>query len=176
MAIMDSLSEWCQYLMGAREQFKIWTDHQNLQYFRKPQKLNHQQAHWVTELSEYEFILHHKPGTSMGKADTLSRMTNLETGVNDNKDIIVLKPELFINTIREAESPEDPIINKIIKYVNNMDKSVVEALNSKDKEWVNEHGGIVTWKNRIYVPKNQELRGETIKKHHDTILGGHPGQ
>ncbi|SJL16559.1 uncharacterized protein ARMOST_20085 [Armillaria ostoyae] len=40
LAIMLALSEWCHYLMGASEDVKIWTDHQNLQYFRKPQKLN----------------------------------------------------------------------------------------------------------------------------------------
>ena len=71
-------------------------DHQNLQYFHKPQKLNHRQAQWVMELAKYSFALVHKPGKSMGKADALSRMTGLETGVNDNKDIILLKPEFFI--------------------------------------------------------------------------------
>ena len=96
MAIMDSPSEWHQYLMGAREPFEIWTDHQNLQYFQKPQKLNHQQACWVTKLSKYSFKLVHKSGKLMGKADALSRMTGLEMGVNDNKDIILLKPEFFI--------------------------------------------------------------------------------
>ena len=40
MAVMDSLADWRQYLLGARCTFEIWTDHQNLQYFRKPQKLN----------------------------------------------------------------------------------------------------------------------------------------
>ena len=40
MAIMDSLEEWRQYLLGALEIVEIWTDHQNLQYFQKPQKLN----------------------------------------------------------------------------------------------------------------------------------------
>jgi len=30
LAIMNTLSEWCQYLMGATEPFEIWTDHQNL--------------------------------------------------------------------------------------------------------------------------------------------------
>ena len=40
MAIMDSLTEWCQYLMGSKEPFEIWMDHQNLQYFHKPQKLS----------------------------------------------------------------------------------------------------------------------------------------
>ena len=96
MAIMDSLMEWHQYLMGSKEPFEIWMDHQILQYFCKPQKLNHRQACWVTELAKYSFSLVHKPGKSMGKADALSRMTGLETGVNDNKDIILLKPEFFI--------------------------------------------------------------------------------
>ena len=33
LAIMLTLGEWQQYLMGTSEDFKIWTDHQNLQYF-----------------------------------------------------------------------------------------------------------------------------------------------
>ena len=40
MAIMDSLMEWRQYLLGAKYPVEVFTDHQNLQYFRKPQKLN----------------------------------------------------------------------------------------------------------------------------------------
>ena len=40
LAIMLALSEWRHYLMGAVEDVEIWTDHQNLQYFCKPQKLN----------------------------------------------------------------------------------------------------------------------------------------
>ncbi len=39
LAIMLALDEWRHYLMGAAEDIEIWTDHQNLQYFRKPQKL-----------------------------------------------------------------------------------------------------------------------------------------
>ncbi len=40
LAIMLALDEWHHYLMGAAEDVEIWTDHQNLQYFQKPQKLN----------------------------------------------------------------------------------------------------------------------------------------
>ncbi len=40
LAIMLALDEWRHYLMGATVDVEIWTDHQNLQYFRKPQKLN----------------------------------------------------------------------------------------------------------------------------------------
>ena len=40
LSIMLALSEWQHYLMGAAEDIEIWTDHQKLQYFCKPQKLN----------------------------------------------------------------------------------------------------------------------------------------
>lgn len=105
----------------------------------------------------------------MGKANALSRMTNLKAGVNDNKNITLLKPNLFINSL--TQHPEDKILNKIRKYVNNINKSAVDALAAKDKDWVNEVGNIITWKNWIYVPKNQMLQGEIITKHHDTVLG-----
>ena len=73
LAIMLTLSEWRHYLMGATEEVEIWTDHQNLQYFRKPQKLNRRQARWVNELAEYHFTLHYQPGTANKKANLLSR-------------------------------------------------------------------------------------------------------
>ena len=77
LAIMTALSEWRQYLMGASKDFEIWTDHQNLQYFRKPQKLNRRQARWMTELAEYHYSLNHKPGKSNVKPDILSRQPDL---------------------------------------------------------------------------------------------------
>ena len=49
LAIMTALSEWRHHLMGSSADFEIWMDHQNLVYFRKSQKLNRQQACWVTE-------------------------------------------------------------------------------------------------------------------------------
>ncbi len=57
LAIMLALDEWRHYLMGATVDVEIWTDHQNLQYFRQPQKLNRRQVRWVTELAEYHFVL-----------------------------------------------------------------------------------------------------------------------
>jgi hypothetical protein len=40
LAIMSCLKEWRPYLLGTKDTFEIWTDHLNLTYFRKPQKLN----------------------------------------------------------------------------------------------------------------------------------------
>ena len=71
LTIMSALDDWCQYLLGDRHTFGIWSDHLNLQYFRKPQKLNRRQARWVTELADYDFVLVHKPGAQMLKSDLL---------------------------------------------------------------------------------------------------------
>jgi RNase H-like domain found in reverse transcriptase len=95
LAIMTALDEWRQYLLGASEEFEIWTDHQNLQYFRKLQKLNRRQARWVSELAEYHYNLRHKAGKSNVKPDILSRRPDLERGENDNENDILLKPEHF---------------------------------------------------------------------------------
>ncbi len=95
LAIMLALDEWCHYLMGAAIDFEIWTDHQNLQYFRKPQKLNRRQARWVTELAEYHFVLHHKPGALNKKADLLSCRDDHDQGKDDNGDIVILQPAHF---------------------------------------------------------------------------------
>ena len=54
LAIMTGLKQWRQYLMGS-SQFEVWTDHKNLEFFRKPQKLNRHQACWLSELQEYDF-------------------------------------------------------------------------------------------------------------------------
>ena len=40
LAIMEALAKWQQYLLDAIEPFEIWTDHENLKYFREPHKLN----------------------------------------------------------------------------------------------------------------------------------------
>ena len=93
---MNALSEWRQYLLEARNTVEIWTDHQNLTYFRKPQKLNRRQARWHTELQEYDFKLLHKPGSSMKKVDTLSRQEEMRAGHRDNVDVVLLKREFFV--------------------------------------------------------------------------------
>ena len=160
--------------MGAKEPVEIWTDHQNLQYFKKPQKLNCHQARWVIELSEYIVHLVHKPGKIMGKADALSRI-GLETGVNDNENTVLLKPEMFILNL-VIENPEDEVLNVIKKHKSNMDSYVQVQLDMKDKDWEETDDGLVLFQNHIYVPKDKSLQGCIIGMHHDTQVTGHPGQ
>ena len=40
LAIIRCLEAWRHFLEGAKDQFEIWIDHKNLEYFMKTQKLN----------------------------------------------------------------------------------------------------------------------------------------
>jgi len=73
LAIIRCLEEWRHLLEGVQNKFKIWSDHKNLEYFMSSQKLNHRQARWALYLSRFDFTLKHVPGSSMGKANSLSR-------------------------------------------------------------------------------------------------------
>jgi len=44
LAVIRCLEAWRYFLEGATVKFEIWTDHKNLKYFMKAQKLNQRQA------------------------------------------------------------------------------------------------------------------------------------
>ena len=173
LMIMTSLAEWHHLLMGTAIPFEIWTDHQNLEYFRKPQKLNHRQARWVTELASYHFTLHHCPGRTHLKADILSHCPGHENGENDNEDITLLQPEVFHQL--ELSLEDCSFLDCIRQRSANQEQKVQCSLASNEPDWVDKNG-VVTWKGRIYVPIDRHLQESVIREHHDSPLAGHLGQ
>ncbi|GLB40104.1 putative retrotransposable element tf2 155 kda protein type 1-like [Lyophyllum shimeji] len=95
LAIIRALEEWRHFLEGARHKVEIYMDHKNLEYFLTAKKLNRRQARWSRYLANFDFVLHHRPGRSMGKPDVLSRRPDHGDGSSDNADIVLLKPEFF---------------------------------------------------------------------------------
>ena len=64
----------------------------------------------------------------------------------------------------ELKTGEEAVIQRIKRMTKNerrIDRVVEKALRNKEKEWEREEG-MITWKNRIYVPKDQALRGDII--------------
>ena len=87
LAIIRGLENWRHLSEGAQFKFEIWTDHKNLEYFMKAQKLNRRQAQWALYLSRFDFTLKHVQGTKMEKADGLSRRSDWKIDVDkDNKN------------------------------------------------------------------------------------------
>src|SRR4051812_48440951 len=107
---MIAFNELWQCLIGVKE-IEVFTDHQTLTYFRKPQKLNERQVRWVTELIWFNFMLKHRPRHLNSKADLLPMCANHNMGHNDNQNRTVLK-EAWFQGLEVAEINED-LIEKI---------------------------------------------------------------
>ena len=53
---------------------------------------------------------------------------------------------------------------------------MVKALSNGAKGWETTDEGLTLREGRIYVPKDRRLREDIIRAHHDSCVGGHPGQ
>ena len=47
LAVIRELENWRHLLEDTKYKFEVWTDHKNLEYFMKVQKLNRKQACWA---------------------------------------------------------------------------------------------------------------------------------
>jgi len=137
-------------------------------------------------LSRFDFTLKHVAGKSMGRADSLSRRVDWAEGIErDNENQVMLKKEwLEVRAMEQlVEGPEEEIVKKIkeardkdekvIKAVEEMKKAGVKML--RNEEWQIEEG-LVLKEGRVYVPKDEKLRVEIIRLHHDIPIAGHGGQ
>jgi hypothetical protein len=142
---MIALSEWCQYLMGAALPFEIWTDHQNLTYFKQPQKLNRQQACWLLELTNYHFTLHYVPSKQNTKANALLRQHDLDMGERgiDNENEILLKSEFIHSLDLQPKSIEFKTL--ICQHTKNREERVERALRNKEEGWKELENGLITF-------------------------------
>jgi len=123
----------------------------------------------------------------MGKADGLSRRSDWEMGVErDNEEQTLIKREWLearaaevsevvidgvdiLDRIRKSEARDD----EVVKAVEEIKRAGVKVL--RDEEW-QEYEGLMLKKGKVYVPKDEKLRAEVIRLHHDMPVGGHGGQ
>ena len=123
----------------------------------------------------------------MGKVDGLSRRPDWEIGVEkDNEEQMLVKKEWLeikriritevviegvdlLDKVRKCEVKDD----EVVKTVEEMKRAGVKML--RDKEWHQEND-LMLKEGKVYVPKDERLRTEVIRLHHDTPVGGHGGQ
>jgi len=96
-------------------------------------KLNYRQACWSLHLARFDFLLHHCPGCTIGKLDTLSRRADHGNGALDNENIVLLWPKsLVVHTLEGVEltGEEQKILSNICKGNCNRDqeKSIAKVV------------------------------------------------
>jgi len=96
LAVIWGLEKYRYYLEGHLHKIEIWSDYQNLTFFRIAQKLTRRQARWALFMTHLDFVLYHKLGKTIQVEDPLSRRADHEMGIDlDNTNQVLLKPEFF---------------------------------------------------------------------------------
>jgi len=98
LAVIKALQNWRPHLAWTPHPFTLITNHANLTFWKHPQKVNRRIARWFAELQDYWFKIKHVPGKTHTAADFLSRPFVNDKGEQDNEDVVVLPPELFVKT------------------------------------------------------------------------------
>ena len=152
------------------------------------QKLSQQQARWALYLSQFKFIIIHKPG-AYNKSDALSHQPDHKEGmVHDNEEQVLLNTKYFsTHAVRPTvvTSQGDKSLQERLKQAQTYNTKVSQALESilkngpqslmKGLEDWNYEDGIILFHSHIYVPKDPSLRWDIVKSYHDHVAIGHPG-
>ncbi|KAI7809323.1 hypothetical protein IRJ41_005269 [Triplophysa rosa] len=73
LAVVRFTRQFRHYLLGSN--FILRTDHSSLTWLYRFKRPEGQLARWLEELSQYNFVIEHRPGSHHGNADALSRKT-----------------------------------------------------------------------------------------------------
>ena len=148
----------------------ILTDHANLTHWKATRKVNRHVARWFAEIQDYNLTIKHVPGKIHTTPDMLSRPPGANQGKQDNENIILLPPSLFIETAKA----QDNMLKAKVKEVQQKQKKEMEL-------WCNTHGvhklpeGYAKeW--RLVVPLGLVLRQELMAQFHNSPTAGHPGR
>jgi len=121
----------------------------------------------------------------MEKVDGLSRRLDWKVGVDrDNENQVVIK-ENWVHSLQEVviEGLEVDMVERIkkarskdedvVRVVEEMKRAKVKKL--RGEEWKIERE-LVLKEEKVYILRDEELRGEVIRLYHDVLAAGHGGQ
>ena len=137
LVVIKGLENWRYLLEDTKYNFEVWTDHKNLEYFIKVQKLKRRQAYWALYLSRFDFTLKYVPETKIGKADGLSKRPDQKVRIErDNNNQVFIK-DCWLCSLSEIviDRSEVDIVEKI-KKARSKDKEVVRVVKEMKKAGV----------------------------------------
>jgi len=81
---------------------------------------------------------------------------------------IIVEGVDLLEKVKQSSVKDD----KVVKAVEEIKQAGVKTL--RDEEW-REVDSIVYKEGKVYIPKDDKLRVEIVRLHHDTPVGGHGG-
>ncbi|MBW0538764.1 hypothetical protein O181_078479, partial [Austropuccinia psidii MF-1] len=190
LGIVWALKCWRAFLLSLSNSFEVLTDHSSIQYFMSSKVLTCCQAHWAEFLSELHFTITDHPGRLATLPDALSHWDNMypERGVDfisknyQNLHQVIkqdgiqesiffsIKVEIFSDLVDKIQKEvwQDNNYKEIIKKLARGESVTDYSLEPQDK--------LLLLKDRVVIPRNEEIQLNILQKCHDSPLAGHPGQ
>ena len=127
-------------------------------------------------MQDYNFVIQHIPGDS-NKSDALSRRPDYDQGTNNNTNVTVLPPHLFVNTTTlSCLFMRAATLSLIDDRVRSHQLQQPDLL----KKWTTTYplkqiGELHWYGDRLVVVDDISLKRGVISLYHDSPMAGHPG-
>lgn len=199
LAVVWAVGKFRGYLEGRK--FKLFTDNSSLQWLNKTSGAKSKLMRWALILNDFDFEIHHVPGTSNQAADSLSR-----NPVDESKPAKELQEREIPGAVRDKQSS---VLLAIAGHnSNDIDLELIRKWQTEDKacsrmkSWLNRRSSdcryvppqfkmcyknfrlednILMYSSHlpgsspvIVIPKSQTE--PILRKYHDNPEAGHPGQ
>ena len=159
--VIHALKMWRHYLMGRK--FLLLIDHHSLtSYFNQP-TLNARQARWADFLSGFDFDIKHLKGKENRVADALSRKVQCVYEISSSEWKNPFKER--IKKVAEQDVEYQQIKQQVQQYSSEKNQQECEV----------DDVGVLYYKNRLYVPNQNNLKNMILDEFHISHYVGHPG-
>jgi hypothetical protein len=165
LAIIYALKKIRHIVKDSPHKLIIYTDHDNLRYYREPQKLDRWVARYLSFLADFDFELRHIAGTK-NWADPLSRRPDHDDGKGDNEQMIALLEEVFARAV-DITQIEEKVRRQQRQSTCLEEWKTTYTVEEQDGDWIKGTALVVT--------NPEEVRQDILAVYHDAPTAGHPG-
>ena len=168
LGVLKALKHFRPHVTAMEIPVTILTDHTNLTHWKATRKVNRWVTRWFTEIQDYNLVIKHVPGKIHTTPDMLSRPPGVDQGKQDNTDIMLLPPAMFVVTTNTQED----MLKEKVKKVQWKHKAGMELWCNTQGVRKLPEGYVKEW--RLAVPSGLVLRWELMAQFHNTPTARHP--
>ena len=195
LAVVEGIKRYQPYLSG--KHFLVHTDHGSLSWLMNVKDPTGRLARWALQLQQYDFEIVHRPGTSNGNADALSRRPYRSSSDEPRASSEPQTSSVFPVVVIEPSCPQAPSLHTLQRQdqdlaaiINYLETSQLPESTSQarklmltiDSYYLDEHGilchlwspgkrHVHTLCAQVVIPAS--LRSEILVSCHDDPTAGH---
>jgi hypothetical protein len=181
LAVIKALQHWRPHLAATEIPVIVLTDHANLTFWKNPKTVNRRVARWFAFLQDYNLQIKHVPGKLHAAADMLSRPPTADRGENDNTNLTLLPPHIFVRLAEGSlqNHTEWSALEDDIRATQAKHGVLMKQWNRLHSAQNDRSDGTGLWLmdgSKIIIPPDDSLKKVILRRYHDAPTAGHPGR